>query len=210
MTDYYELLGIAMDASTEDIKSAYRKKAKLLHPDVNKNFNAHQDFIDVSEAYEILKNSELRKEYERLYQEYKDNTNKEDYERSYEGFKSNHRSAYENARHYSDLSIEDVLESIMNFAFEVGKEILIGETDKPKLGLGGFLIMGFWGIIFIGGIVMLFTGIGTIPGIAILYLGGKSFFKGDHFYGVLPMLLSTFLYAVVILVIILVAVMSMF
>lgn len=51
---YYKLLNIPSTASIDDIKKAYRAKAKLLHPDKNKSENAQQEFIELTEAYEYL------------------------------------------------------------------------------------------------------------------------------------------------------------
>ena len=54
------------EAQEEDIKRAYRKLAKQWHPDVNKSPNAHERFIEITEAYEILIDPKLRKEYDAL------------------------------------------------------------------------------------------------------------------------------------------------
>lgn len=63
--DYYEVLGISKDATLADIKSAYRKKAKEYHPDLNKdNPNAEEKFKEVQEAYSILSDEEKRKMYD--------------------------------------------------------------------------------------------------------------------------------------------------
>jgi len=51
---YYNILGLNANARLEDIKKAYRQKAKLYHPDVNKSPDAHEKFILLSEAYEYL------------------------------------------------------------------------------------------------------------------------------------------------------------
>ncbi len=51
---YYEILGLSNNASIEDIKAAYREKAKLFHPDVNKEENAHEKFVELQDAYEYL------------------------------------------------------------------------------------------------------------------------------------------------------------
>ncbi|SMO43372.1 DnaJ domain-containing protein [Saccharicrinis carchari] len=56
MNDYYHILGVTPHATLEQIKKAYRKKAKLYHPDVNKAVDAHERFILVNEAYEYLLN----------------------------------------------------------------------------------------------------------------------------------------------------------
>src|ERR687893_1479007 len=64
--DYYETLGVGRDASTEDIRRAYRKLARQYHPDVNKEPDAEDRFKEVSEAYEVLRDPEKRGRYDRL------------------------------------------------------------------------------------------------------------------------------------------------
>ena len=52
--DYYEVLGVAREASEADIKKAYRRLARKLHPDVNPgDKSAQKKFQDVQEAYDI-------------------------------------------------------------------------------------------------------------------------------------------------------------
>lgn len=63
--DYYKVLGIDKNASDEDIKKAYRKLARKLHPDLNPNDKAaHQKFQQVNEANEVLSDPEKRKKYD--------------------------------------------------------------------------------------------------------------------------------------------------
>jgi curved DNA-binding protein CbpA len=59
--DYYKILDITRTANIDDIKKAYRNKAKIFHPDVNHSPKANEIFIVINEAYEIL--SDDRKRY---------------------------------------------------------------------------------------------------------------------------------------------------
>ncbi|MCF2871430.1 molecular chaperone DnaJ [Octadecabacter sp. G9-8] len=64
--DYYETLGIAKGASADEIKKAYRRKAKELHPDSNRdNPEAEAQFKDAGEAYEVLKDADKKAAYDR-------------------------------------------------------------------------------------------------------------------------------------------------
>lgn len=64
-TDYYEVLGVSRDASAEDIKKAFRRRARETHPDVSDSDGAEESFKRINEAYEILSDPQKREMYDR-------------------------------------------------------------------------------------------------------------------------------------------------
>ena len=64
MKDHYRILGVPPAATLTQVKSAYRKKASELHPDRNPSAQAHGEFQDVQEAYELLSDQARRKDYD--------------------------------------------------------------------------------------------------------------------------------------------------
>lgn len=64
--DYYATLGVTRSASAEEIRSAHRRLARELHPDVNKKPDAAQRFNEVQEAYDILSDADKRAVYDRV------------------------------------------------------------------------------------------------------------------------------------------------
>jgi curved DNA-binding protein len=70
--DYYKTLGLSKNASADDIKKAYRKLARKLHPDLNPNDKeAHKKFQQINEANEVLSDPEKRKKYDQYGQDWK-------------------------------------------------------------------------------------------------------------------------------------------
>lgn len=68
--DFYKILNVQKSANKNEIKKAYRKLAKELHPDKNKDDpNASEKFSDLSSAYEVLSDDDKRKLYDRCGEE---------------------------------------------------------------------------------------------------------------------------------------------
>ena len=103
--DYYEALGISKNASQDEIKKAYRKLAKKYHPDANPGKKeAEERFKSISEAYEVLGDSEKRKSYDNFGQDSKFRSGY-DFDPSQYGFGNNARNEYRSAgnNNFSDF-----------------------------------------------------------------------------------------------------------
>jgi molecular chaperone DnaJ len=64
--DYYEVLGVARNASEDELKRAFRKLARQYHPDVNKSPDAEVRFKEIGEAYEVLSDPQKRRVYDQF------------------------------------------------------------------------------------------------------------------------------------------------
>jgi molecular chaperone DnaJ len=64
MSDHYETLGVARDATSDEIKKAYRKLVRELHPDVNPDLETQERFKHVTSAYEVLSDDQKRRHYD--------------------------------------------------------------------------------------------------------------------------------------------------
>lgn len=69
--DYYEVLGLKKGATLEEIKKAYKEKAKQYHPDVSKEEDAEKKFKEINEAYSVLNDPEKKENYDKFGDNYK-------------------------------------------------------------------------------------------------------------------------------------------
>lgn len=96
--DYYKVLGIDKKATEDDIKKAYRKLARKLHPDLNPNDkNAHQQFQQVNEANEVLSDPEKRMKYDKYGKDWQ-------HAEQFEQQRQSQRSHPQGEQYYSDDS----------------------------------------------------------------------------------------------------------
>lgn len=129
MKSHYEVLGLKKDCSTDEVRRAYRRLAKLWHPDVNKSPEAQARFIELHEAYVILSHVEKRRIYDsvRLYNEQRAGFQGESEEQScdynWDDIPKSGSSAYKAANDYDNKkgSTDDWLR-YMEFVREAGKE----------------------------------------------------------------------------------------
>lgn len=97
---YLEILGVAADASEDELKKAYRDKAKLYHPDVSKLENAHEKFVLLSEAYEFLTNRLKNPHY-----------GQKDHKSNHEWSENARKNARENARKAAQMKYHEFINS---------------------------------------------------------------------------------------------------
>ena len=165
---YYQILGLKEGTSKEDIKNAYRHLAKKFHPDVSDEENAHEHFIEISEAYEILTNrkviDDLQATSDAAEQQY---TYEYFIKQARERLRNEHE-AFQKSGAY-DLML--LLEYILNYFLVLLTLFLIIFPVYLSIQVGFFGLFFLW-----------------IPGIfMILYIKGKGksfFLPGAFFYNI--------------------------
>ena len=153
MKDFYRILGLNRNCSTQDIKSAYRRLAQEWHPDKNKSSNAHEKFIEIHEAYEFLSNPDKRKFYDSLHntETKKDIVaspkSTQQQRQTYEKFE---KEAHMKAEYYSRVSFDKYFTDFLS------------GIDKVQRGCGYIFSVG-WAIFFMicggYGLILYFKGL---------------------------------------------------
>lgn len=92
--DYYKVLGVEEGASPADVRAAYIKLAKLYHPDQNEGhaYESHEIFLLISEAYDILSNPILRKNYDESRKGQGNMFDQQSVSRGHSGYKHMHQN----------------------------------------------------------------------------------------------------------------------
>jgi hypothetical protein len=123
LMDYYEILGLPGNSSIDEIKKAYRRKARLYHPDINPAPDAKDRFISITEAYEfLLANHEKIKSNDEAYQQAMEDWRKYRQDRSRKRATVYARSSYgtfKNTKLYKTTRIFDGTTIIFSFAVSV-------------------------------------------------------------------------------------------
>jgi molecular chaperone DnaJ len=96
--DYYEVLGVPRNATSDDLKSAFRQLARQYHPDVNKSPDAEERFKEINEAYAVLSDADRRSAYDRF---------------GHEGLKG-----MGGMPDFSNMDFTDILNNIFGIGFE--------------------------------------------------------------------------------------------
>jgi len=122
-TDYYKILGLTVDSSVEEIKKAYRIKARLYHPDINPSPNAKDLFISITEAYEfLLANHDKIKHDDQAYYQAMEDWRKYRQDRSRKRATVYSRTSYgafKNTRFYKTTRIFDGTTIIFSFVISI-------------------------------------------------------------------------------------------
>jgi len=131
--DYYQILGVPRHAELSEIKKAYRKLARQYHPDVNKDAGAEEKFKQVNEAYEVLKDNDKRRAYDRFGSDWKHGQQFEG-----AGVGGFGRGAY-SGEDFAGGDFSDFFESIFGGGFRQGHGSPFGHRQRPQARRGADL-----------------------------------------------------------------------
>lgn len=135
--DYYKILGITQQASTLEIKSAYRAMSMKWHPDRNPEVDVTAIMQDINEAYAILKDEDKRHRYDEEYnkfinQYHDDLTLHEDEKYNHESDNQNHSSRWEYDYDIQDEILKEDIKTARQYAKELVEEFLKSFKDASK------------------------------------------------------------------------------
>ena len=214
MENYYEILRVQYSATTEDIKSAYRTLAKRWHPDVCQAPNAHQQFVQIGEAYEILSNPTTRANYDALIGVSQSGYagQQRTYSESSRDFNQARHAAQQRAEANARKPLEELLNLLLAAGVEVGRVAWKGEkaVQDESYSFGTRLAIGIKGCLLILMIIFTFTGIAPPITLPIGFIIYKSLTHNNRFIGIGPLLSSTIIFILFAAFIIMVLVLLFF
>lgn len=111
--DYYKILGLSKDATADEIKKAYRKQARKLHPDINPNDKeAHAKFQRLNEANEVLSNPEKRGKYDKYGKDWERGEEYEQYQKQQQQHRNSGQQQSYAGGNYSGEDFSDFFSSM--------------------------------------------------------------------------------------------------
>ncbi|KAJ0984681.1 hypothetical protein J5N97_003037 [Dioscorea zingiberensis] len=127
-SDYYEILGVAKDATQDDIKKAFHALAKKYHPDVNKNNpTAKRKFQEIRDAYETLRDPEKRANFDRGKEKVRYATaDAKGFHDAYEEYAANNGTRFHNTR---EDPFSDTFYKIFSEVFEHEREVFASDIE---------------------------------------------------------------------------------
>jgi hypothetical protein len=212
--DYYKILGVPYNASADDIKSAYRTLAKRWHPDVCKEPGAHEQFVKIGEAYEILSNPRTRLEYDQIrayeqsgYAGYAGQSYSSQGYSTYSEKAENFSQAQQTARQQAEANARKPLEELLELLMAVGSLAVAagvaagrvawkGEpaVQEERYSFGTRMAIGFKGSLLLLVIILSFTGVAIPLTLPIGFIVYKSLTHNRRFIGIGTLLGSTILF----------------
>jgi hypothetical protein len=159
LADYYQILGIPVNSSSDDIKRAYRQKARMYHPDINPSPEAKDKFILATEAYEFLiANSEKISSDDEAYRRAMEEWRKYRQDRSQQRARAYARASYvhfRNTKFYKTTRIFDGTSIVFSLMISVMVIVfsIIGYTyrlNNPVPGLDKPSVFGFIMLLILG------------------------------------------------------------
>ena len=175
LPNYYDILGLLSTATDKEILKAFRQRAKLYHPDLNKSFDAHQRFIEVSEAYEVLRDRTKRQLYDSIFikqstTDFRQNGATETGEQTiYAAAETGRKKGEQYAANYNYFSKKVLKNAFGLILTELVLSLLFGSVDGGGFA-GGIALL-------VGGIVVFFVNydtdfeLGVTTGLFLTFIG---------------------------------------
>ena len=133
--DYHKILELDHDAGPGEIKQAYRKMAKIYHPDINDSPDAHERFIEITEAYEILMNHDLN-----IYSIHRSKAASSEFMRA--RYERARQEAQESARRYAKMKFEKFQQEQEAFKKSGWHDLIL--TFRYIMRILAFPLIGFF------------------------------------------------------------------